>query len=141
MVQSPSPSTYESFINQLQKLTDRYLGQASITSHDVPIEKISTNTEFKLSSTSPELALIIERNGYESIVYLTLSLSLYSWCSEIWGHLGARGTTFIGYKGTGRRGDCGYSGSCGTAISQQICANVLAIIIIYKQDTSIFQVG
>jgi len=30
-----------------------YLGQASITSHDVPIEKIVTNTEFKLSFTSP----------------------------------------------------------------------------------------
>jgi hypothetical protein len=32
--------------------TDRYLGQASITSRDVPIEKIGANTEFKLSFTS-----------------------------------------------------------------------------------------
>jgi hypothetical protein len=40
---------------QLQKFTDHYLGQASITSCDVPIEKISANTEFKLSFTSPSI--------------------------------------------------------------------------------------
>jgi len=37
------------------KFTDRYLGQASITSHDIPIEKISANTEFKLSFISPSI--------------------------------------------------------------------------------------
>jgi hypothetical protein len=50
-----SITIYESLINQLQKFTDHYLGQASITSHDVLIEKISTNTEFKLSFTSPSI--------------------------------------------------------------------------------------
>jgi len=45
---------------ELQKFTDWYLGQASITSCNILIEKISANTEFKLSFTSPsieELAL------------------------------------------------------------------------------------
>jgi hypothetical protein len=46
---------YESFINQLQKFTDWYLGQASIMSHDILIEKISANTELKLSFTSPSI--------------------------------------------------------------------------------------
>jgi len=46
---------YESFINPLQEFTDHYLGQASITSCDVLIEKIGTNTEFKLGFTSPSV--------------------------------------------------------------------------------------
>ena len=50
-----SITIYESLINRLQKCTDRYLGQASITSCDVLIEKISTNTGFKLSFTSPSI--------------------------------------------------------------------------------------
>jgi len=51
-----SITIYESLINRLQKFTDRYLGQASITSRDVLIKKISANTGFKLSFTSEELA-------------------------------------------------------------------------------------
>ena len=50
-----SITIHESFINRLQKFTDRYLGQASIASRDVPIEKIGANTEFKLSFTSPSI--------------------------------------------------------------------------------------
>ena len=50
-----SITIYESLINQLQKFTDHYLGQASITSRDILIEKIGTNTEFKLSFTSPSI--------------------------------------------------------------------------------------
>ena len=50
-----SITIYESFINRLQKFTDRYLGQASIASRDVPIEKIGADTEFKLSFTSPSI--------------------------------------------------------------------------------------
>jgi len=50
-----SITIYESFINQLQKFTDCYLGQASIASCDILIEKISANTEFKLSFTSPSI--------------------------------------------------------------------------------------
>ena len=42
----------------LQKFADRYLGQASITSRDVPIEKIGANTEFKLSFTSPSIEVL-----------------------------------------------------------------------------------
>jgi hypothetical protein len=65
-----SIAIYESFINRLQKFTDRYLGQASFASRDVPIEKISTNTKFKLSFTSPsieELASSFRTDGHQSI--------------------------------------------------------------------------
>jgi len=54
---------------QLQEFTDQYLGQASIMSCDVLIEKISTNTEFKLSFTSPsikELALSFRMDNHQS---------------------------------------------------------------------------
>jgi hypothetical protein len=50
-----SITIYGSLINQLQKFTDHYLGQALITSRDVPIEKIGTNTGFKLSFISPSI--------------------------------------------------------------------------------------
>jgi hypothetical protein len=39
----------------VQKFTDHYLGQASITSHDILIEKIGANTGFKLSFTIPSI--------------------------------------------------------------------------------------
>jgi hypothetical protein len=54
---------------RLQKFTDRYLGQASITSRDVLIEKIGANTGFKLSFTSPsikELASSFRMDGHQS---------------------------------------------------------------------------
>jgi len=54
---------------QLQKFADWYLGQASIASRDVPIEKIGANTEFKLSFTSPsieELASSFRTDGHQS---------------------------------------------------------------------------
>ena len=54
---------------RLQKFTDHYSGQASITSRDVPIEKIGANTEFKLSFTSPsieELASSFRTDGHQS---------------------------------------------------------------------------
>ena len=50
-------AVHESLINRLQKFTDRYLGQASITSRDVLIKKIGANTGFKLSFTSPSIEL------------------------------------------------------------------------------------
>jgi len=53
----------------LQKFTDCYLGQASITSRDVLIEKIGANTGFKLSFTSlsiEELALSFRMDGHQS---------------------------------------------------------------------------
>jgi len=46
-----------------------YLGQASITSCDILVEKISANTEFKLSFTSPsieELASSYRTDGHQS---------------------------------------------------------------------------
>jgi hypothetical protein len=46
-----------------------YLGQASITSRDILVEKISANTEFKLSFTSPsieELASSFRTDGHQS---------------------------------------------------------------------------
>ena len=67
-----SITIHESFINRLQKFTDRYLGQASSTSRDVPIEKIGANTEFKLSFTSPsieELASSFRTDGHQSIKF------------------------------------------------------------------------
>jgi len=60
---------FESDGKQLQKFTDWYLGQASIASRDVPIEKIGANTEFKLSFTSPsieELASSFRTDGHQS---------------------------------------------------------------------------
>ena len=50
-----SITIYESLINRLQKFTDCYLGQASITSRDILIEKIGANTGFKLSFTGPSI--------------------------------------------------------------------------------------
>jgi len=67
-----SITIYEFLINQLQKFTDCYLGQASITSCDVPIAKIGANTEFKLSFTSPsikELASSFRTDGHQSIKF------------------------------------------------------------------------